>query len=458
MTRGAWRWWGRVEVAWVGAVTGGLRSVLTILGVAVGVAAVMTLLAAGQGAKAVVAAQYQHLGTNVITVQADSSAVVMPARLASELARQVPDIVAAMPLAPLKLSVTWRQVRGTRPEVLGVTDQLPRVHKVHVAAGRFISGLEDARALRVAVLGSTAAHGLFGGLDPVGQTIDLGATPFQVIGVLAPQRTVPTLQGVPLASATSGTATAKPTTSGGSPHAKPKAAKKSALRASASTGGGLNNSVLIPVRTAQRLAETPSVGAIWIKARTRAAVGPVVAQIQRLLALRFGRGHAHQGNRGGGHLLVLGKTHGHAPFSVTSLDALVRQAGATSRTLSLLLAAIAGVSLLIAGIGVMNVMLVAVRERTVEIGLRKAIGATAEDLLAQFLLESMLLCGAGGLLGWLGGYGGMALFSALGIASQGVPGEAVLAVAVASGLGVLFGTYPAFLASELEPVEALRRP
>ena len=456
MTRGLWRWWGRVEVAWVGAVTGGLRSVLTIVGVAVGVAAVMTLLAAGQGAKAVVAAQYQHLGTNVITVQANSNAVVMPARLASQLAGQVPDIVAAMPLAPLKLSVTWRQVRGTRPEVLGVTAQLPRVHAVHVAQGRFLSRLEDARALRVAVLGATAARGLFGGLDPVGQTINLGATPFQVIGVLARQRTGPSLQGVPLAAAAAGTTT-KPKSGGGSASAAPKAAKKSALRASASTGSGLNNSVLIPVRTAQRLAGTPSVAAIWIKTRSRAAVGPVVAQLQRLLALRFGSGHPRQKNHGG-HLLVLGKTHGGGPFTVTSLDALVQQAGATSRTLSLLLAAIAGVSLLIAGIGVMNVMLVAVRERTVEIGLRKAIGATAEDLLTQFLLESMLLCGTGGLLGWLGGYGGMALFSSLGIASQAVPGEAVLAVAVAAGLGVLFGTYPAFLASELEPVDALRRP
>ncbi len=455
MTRGMWRWWGRFELAWVGVLTGGLRSLLTILGVAVGVAAVMTLLAAGQGAKAVVAAQYQHLGTNVITVQANSSAVVMRARLASELARQVPDIVAAMPLAPLKLSVNWRQVRGSRPEVLGVTDQLPRIHALRVTEGRFISGLENTRALRVAVLGATAARGLFGGLDPVGQTIDVGATPFQVIGVLAPQRTAPTLQGVPLASV--GAATAKPASRGSSSNARPKAAKKSALRASASTGGGLNNSVLIPVRTAQRLAVSPSVGAIWIKVQTRAAVGSVVAQLQRLLALRFGSRGAPQGNHGG-HVLVLGKSHGHAPFSVTSLDALVQQAGATSRTLSLLLGAIAGISLLIAGIGVMNVMLVAVRERTVEIGLRKAIGATAEDLLAQFLLESLLLCGSGGLIGWLGGYGGIALFSALGIASQAVPGEAVLAVGVAAGLGVLFGTYPAFLASELEPVDALRRP
>ncbi len=454
MMRTLWRWLARGEVAWTGAVTGGLRSLLTVCGVAVGVAAVMTLLAAGQGAKAVVAARFQHLGVDVVTVQANSGAVLR-ASVAAGLAQRVPDVTAAMPLDALKLPVTWRQSLGTRAEVLGVTTQLPRIDSLPVAAGRFLSRVEDRRALRVAVLGATAANGLFGALNPVGQTIYLGATPFQVVGVLAPLHTGAQLRGSPLASAASGVPGPVGAASG-APAKRARAAKKQTLRSSASLGLGMNNSVLIPERTAELLAGTPAISAIWIKVRTPGAVGPVLSQVRRLLALQAGS-VPHGPGHHGGHALVLGHGHHSGPFSVTSLGALVRQAGAASRTLSLLLAAIASISLLVAGIGVLNVMLVAVSERTVEIGLRKAIGATGEDLLAQFLLESVLLCGSGGFLGWLGGYVGIRLFAAVGIAAQPLPGAALLAVAVAVGLGVLCGTYPAFLASELEPVEALRR-
>ncbi len=164
---------------------------------------------------------------------------------------------------------------------------------------------------------------------------------------------------------------------------------------------------------------------------------------------------------GGPHGSLLLPGHpggGKQAVSVQSLNALVRRASAADRTLSLMLAAVAAVSLVVGGIGVMNIMLVAVRERTVEIGLRKALGALQVEIVYQFLLEAMLLCALGGLLGWLGGYAGMRLLHEAGVAAVPLPGALPLALGASTAVALIFGSYPAYLASELEPVEALRRP
>jgi putative ABC transport system permease protein len=467
---------GGVEVAAGGIATGGLRSVLTVLGVAIGVAAVASLLSVGQGARRAVAAQYESLGTNVITVESHDPSVALTDATAQQLASRLPTVTAVMPVVGVSAPVYWRRsatqgVSGL--SVLGVTPQLLAIHPETVAVGRFLSELEQQHGLHVAVLGSSAASALFGGLDPVDQDILIGQAPFRVIGVLAPQHgatvgsgTVPVLGGS-AASSTSSTSSSSSGSSGSG-------GGSSQTAQSIAIGSGLDSAVLIPESTAEWLAGTQQVSAIWMKARSGADVEPAVLQSQRILALLFNLSPTLQATGGGpgqfgpffccrpsgsalgGGTLVTGATGGPA-VSVQSLNALVTQADAANRVLSVMLAAIAGVSLLVGGIGVMNIMLVSVRERTVEIGLRKAMGALQADLLYQFVLEALLLSGLGGICGWLAGFGGIRVLQHYGVAAAPLPGGLGVALAAAAGVGVLFGAYPAYLASELEPVEALRR-
>jgi putative ABC transport system permease protein len=454
------RAWGGVEMALGGVAAGGVRSFLTVLGVAIGVASVVSLLGIGQGARRAVVAQFEGLGANIITVESDTPWAPLHAQLAPELAAHVPGIVGAVPVVGVGEPVTWRSSSdgGQGPAVLGVTPALQDVHPVRMELGSFLSGLEEDDALDVAVLGAEARSSLFGILDPIGQDIYIGRRRFRVIGVLAAGGG--SLVGsTPLPSSEGTSSTATTTTSG--------AARAVGL------GASLGDSVLIPASTAELLTNTDEVSAIWLKAASRAAVDPAVLQIERFLAVRFDLAGGGQGAAAGGgapgsgappsrpvgapsHTLILPGQGGTA-ISVQSLDALVHGADAADRTLSLMLAAIAAVSLVVGGIGVMNIMLVAVRERTVEIGLRKALGALQVEIIYQFLIEAVVLCAAGGALGWLGGYGGMSILRHLGIAAVPVPGALALALAAATGVGLIFGSYPAFLASELEPVEAIRR-
>ena len=454
------RIWSGLEMATGGVLAGGVRSLLTILGVAVAVASVVSLLGVGEGAKVAVAAQFEGLGTNIITVESNTPFAPIHASLAPELVKRVPGIAAAVPVVGVQKTVTWRTTSsGSSPTVLGVTPALAAVHPLHVKLGSFLSTLEQTDALHVAVVGSTAAQSLFGAVNPLGQDLYIGRTRFRVIGVLsAGQGSVLGGGGVPAVGTTSSsTSTSSPKTSSSSQ--------------TVAIGSGLSDAVLIPQSTAELLTGSREVSAIWLKATNHASVNPAVLQIQRVLALQFdlarssggsGGHHGPGGPPGGGpHGALLLPGHpggGQQAVTVQSLNALVRRASAADRTLSLMLAAIAAVSLVVGGIGVMNIMLVAVRERTVEIGLRKALGALQVEIVYQFLLEAVLLCALGGLVGWLGGYAGMRLLHDAGVAAVPLPGALPLALAASTAVALIFGSYPAYLASELEPVEALRRP
>ncbi len=452
------RIWGGLEMALQGVAAGGVRSLLTVLGVAIGVASVVSLLGIGEGAKQAVVAQFDRLGTNVITLESNTPWAPLHAGLAPWLLAHVPGLSGAVPVVGVREPVTWRSAGSTSggPGVLGVTPALLGVHPLRVARGRFLSGLEQGAALHVAVLGAQADQSLFGSLDPIGQDLYIGRARFRVIGVLAAGG------GSVLGQGTLSAPGATSTTSSGSGSAT--------SRQAVGIGSSIGDSVLIPQSTAELLTGTPEVSAIWLKAANRRAVDPAVLQIERILALRFdlarsggpGGGPGGRGGPpgGGGRALVLPGQPGHGGggVSVQSLNALVSRADAADRTLSLMLAAISAVSLVVGGIGVMNIMLVAVRERTVEIGLRKALGALQVEIIYQFLIEAVLLCAAGGLLGWLGGYAGMQVLHRLSIAATPVPGALPLALGAATGVALVFGSYPAYLASELEPVEALRRP
>jgi len=487
-----------IEVALGGVLTGGLRSILTVLGVTIGVASVVSLLAVGQGARQAIAAQYQSLGTNVITVQSHSGAVRLTAAVAADLAARVPFVVAAMPVIGVSAPVRWRlaQQGGSAPTVLGVTPDLLKIRGESVASGAFINAVEQQHALHVAVIGHDAAASLFGGLDPVGQDIYIGQAPFRVIGVLAYQGGAKIGSGaVPVLSAGSGGgsgtgAAGSGGTAAGGGGTTPAPAVGSGSGGSGggdtaqqtvAVGSGIDGAVLIPESTAEWLDDDTEVSAIWMKAKSRDEVQPAVFQTQRILQFRFhlapdggAAGGASPGGQGvpgsvfggcfgpkcggsgnAGQLVLPGG--GGPAVSVQSLDDLVRQADSANRVLTLMLTAIAGVSLLVGGIGVMNIMLVSVRERTVEIGLRKALGALQLDLLYQFVVEALVLCALGGVCGWLAGYGGVRLLERYGVQASPLPGALGVALAAAAVVGVLFGAYPAYLASELEPVEALRR-
>jgi hypothetical protein len=510
------------EVAVGGIATGGLRSVLTVLGVAIGVASVVSLLAVGQGARSAVAAQYQSLGTNVITVQSHSTQVRLTATTASGLQQQIPFVTAAMPVVGISAPVRWRgtaSVSGGDTTILGVTPELLSIRKEKVLEGAFLSPLEESNTLNVAVLGYTAAQTIFGGLDPVGQEIFVGQAPFRVIGVLAYQGGAKIGSGQVAAltpgtggSGSSGTGSGSAGTgSGGSGSGSGSGSgcgsgsgsgsgssgglttgvgggssgstgsSTSCSQQTVAVGSGIDNAVLIPESTAVWLTNSTQVSAIWMKARNRTDVEPAVLEAQRILQDEFGLQSGNTATGGGGPIAVPGGGFigpgacfgcqapnpagtqlvlpgaGSQAVTVSSLNSLVKQADAANRVLTLMLAAIAGVSLLVGGIGVMNIMLVSVRERTVEIGLRKALGAFQVDLLYQFVLEALLVSVLGGFCGWLAGFLGVRALQHLHVDAVPLPGALLIALAAAAGVGVLFGTYPAYLASELQPVEALRR-
>ncbi len=472
-----------LEVALGGILTGGLRSVLTVLGVAIGVASVVSLVAVGEGARQAVAAQYQSLGTNIITVESHSAQVRLTARTAADLELRIPFVSAAMPVLGVSAPVRWRGTSsaGSSVTVLGVTPQLLDIRREAVFEGSFLTPLEETHALNVAVLGYDAAQSLFGGLGPVGQDIYIGQAPFRIVGVLAYQGgakigsgQVTALVGGSGASSGSGSGGSGGSGGCGGGGGASSGSGSSCAAQTVSVGSGIDQAVLIPESSAEWFTHTDQVSAIWMKAASRQDVEPAVLQAQRILENMFGLaatssaggasgkilgplppGYCPNCNSGGGSLILPG---GSGPaVSVQSLNDLVKQADAASRVLTLMLAAIAGVSLLVGGIGVMNIMLVSVRERTVEIGLRKALGALQLDLLYQFVLEALLVSALGGAVGWLGGLGGVHLLLHYGVQATPLPGSLFVALGSAAGVGVLFGTYPAYLASELQPVEALRR-
>jgi putative ABC transport system permease protein len=469
------------EMAADGIRVGRVRSALSALGIAIAVASVVTLLAIGEGARQAVASEFDTLGANVITVQSHSPGTPLDARDAAALAARVPGVVAAVPVVGVLVPVRWRS-EAPGVGVLGVTPDLLRIRDATTLAGRFLTPIEQAHRLHVAVLGYGAYRTLFGGADPIGQQVWLGDAAFRVVGVLAPlgganlgTGAVPSL-GVPTTASASGTgaggsspaegagtqAGAPPSGGQGSSGSGGSAASQ---QATVAVGTGIDDDVLIPEGTAELLTSSTEVSAIWLKAASASAVAPVIAQSQRILDLR------HPGAAGGsvlpgkipfrggppGSAQIVTAAGGGQGITVQSIDALAGEAEKAGSVLALMLTAIAAVSLLVGGLGVMNIMLVTVRERTAEIGVRKAVGARRADVVVQFLAESLLLALIGGFCGWVGSYGGIALLVHEGVRAVPMPGGLGTALLAAAGIGLLFGTYPAYVATTLEPAEALRR-
>ena len=392
-----------------------LRSGLTVLGIMIGVAAVILTVGLGTGAQDQVKSAINSLGTNLLTVSPGSTTSTSGVRVglgtastltesdASALASKTvaPDIKAVAPVvsASESLSDTVNSDTWTST-VVGTTTSWETVRDRTVSAGRFLDDQDITDHTAVAVLGSDTASELFSSEDPVGQTVKIDGTALTVIGVLT-----------------------------------------SVGDSSSTTGSDQDDQVIIPISTAtERLLGTTSLSSILIESTSSASLSSAYQEADtELLAL-----------------------HGitdpsDADFSIASETSLVSTATSVDRTLTILLAGIAGISLLVGGIGVMNIMLVSVTERIREIGLRKALGATPSAIRRQFLIEASTL----GLLGGAAGaalavIGTQVLPRAIGYPVALSAPATILAIAVAMTIGLLFGVYPASRAARLAPIDALR--
>lgn len=459
-----------------------LRSLLTIIGVTIGVASVVSLVSIGEGARQVIVSQFESLGTNVIEVKSHHPRTRLKVEDAYELEERVPSVAAAMPVVETQAQVKWRRNVRKNVGILGVSEEFPFIRDHELLAGRFFGLLHVKQRLRVAVVGCDLVESLFDGRNPIGQGIYIDGQRYRVLGVL-----------------------------------EPKGSKMA---------GGIDQKIVVPVTTAQRITKSYAVDAIWAKAKDRNSVDLAVVHISRVMRKKFGlkltsataamkQGESGEGQgssegeeagEGGGSeeeadtgegageaaevvnggvavkrakervalqpsMRYVGGPMRYGPegeaetplsdkegtlLTITSLNEMVKEASKANRVMTLMLAGIASVSLLVGGLGIMNIMLVSVSERTAEIGLRKALGATRADLLYQFMVEAFLLSGFGGVLGVILGYTGARFLQMQGIETVITWGSSWVALGIAMVVGLAFGVYPAYVASGLSPVEALR--
>jgi putative ABC transport system permease protein len=390
-----------------------LRSALTMLGIIIGVGAVIAMVGVGAGAQARVQEQIQSLGSNLIIVLSGSttaggirmgqgSQLTITEEDSVAIAREIPAVQASAPSMRGSAQVVYGNLNwGTG--IQGVTPDYSEVREWGVAAGRFISSEDLDGATKAALLGQTTATNLFGEADPLGQIIRIKKVPFTVIGVLD-------------------------------------------RKGQNSWGQDQDDVVVIPLTTAKKKvlgvsqANARSVGAISVKIRPGEDMVEAENQMRALLRQRH-RLQPYQDD----------------DFTIRNLSEILQTQEESSKVMTYLLAAIASVSLLVGGIGIMNIMLVSVTERTREIGLRMAVGARGKDILLQFLVEAVTLSLIGGVIGIAIGLGGSQAISQFAEWRTQVPAEAILmAFGFAAAVGVFFGFYPARKAARLDPIEALR--
>jgi len=416
-----------------------LRTFLTVLGISIGVAAVISLMGIGEGARRSIVSQFESLGENVIVIKSNAENVTFEAEEAEEIPERVTGIEYATPVVYTEETpVRWRRDES-KMNIVGVNQYYPEIKDHPVMTGNFFTSLHVKQRSPVAVLGYNVANNLLNGRSPVGQAIKINGINYLIVGVLSEK--------------------------------------------GEGKGDGIDDKIVIPYTSAMKIANTKNILEIWAKSNSAEDAELAMVQLGRIFKRKVGLGNnirpadsQGQENPNGGEVVVEepvepmpepepevpGKDEnvfekGEEPLTITSLNNLVKEADQANRIMTVLLGGIAAVSLLVGGIGIMNIMLVAVTERTSEIGVRRALGAKKEDLLIQFLLEAVYVSIIGCVVGLVIGAWAVQIVSNYGLAAVVSFDSVKIAVFVALSSGLLFGVYPAINASSLPPVEALKR-
>jgi putative ABC transport system permease protein len=391
--------------------TNKMRSFLTMLGIIIGIAAVIAMMAVGSGASYVISQQIASIGSNIILVVPGSTtsgglrtgsggAQSLTSDDAKAIMNECPSVESAAPTVRSSGLVVYGNMNWSTL-IMGATPEMFDIREWGVSSGRTISQQDGDGAAKVCLLGQTVVDNLFGSTDPIGKIVRIKKIPFTVIGVLERK--------------------------GQSPQ-----------------GTDQDDTIFVPLRTAQRNLVRSSfpntVGALLIKAKSEDLLTKAEEEINSLLNQR--------------HRITGAKE---ADFSTRNLSEILAVAEQSSRAMSLLLGAVASISLVVGGIGIMNIMLVSVTERTREIGIRMAIGARKSDILLQFMTEAVLLTMLGGIIGILLGAGGAAIVSRLLSWPTLISTKSItVAFFFSAAVGIFFGFYPARKAAGLNPIEALR--
>ncbi|NVN90018.1 MAG: ABC transporter permease [Desulfuromonadales bacterium] len=391
--------------------TNKMRSFLTMLGIIIGIAAVIAMMAVGSGASYVISQQIASIGSNIILVIPGSTtsgglrtgsggAQSLTSDDAKAIMSECPSVESAAATVRSSGLVVYGNMNWSTI-IMGAPPELFDIREWGVSGGRSISQQDVDGASKVCLLGQTVADNLFGSSDPIGKIVRIKKIPFTVIGILDRK--------------------------GQSPQ-----------------GTDQDDTVFVPLRTAQRnLVRSPfpnTVGALLIKARSEDLLGKAEEEINSLLNQR----HRVSGAK-------------EADFSTRNLSEILAVAEQSSKAMSLLLGAVASISLVVGGIGIMNIMLVSVTERTREIGIRMAIGARKRDILLQFMIEALLLTMLGGIIGILLGAGGAIIVSHILSWPTLISTKSItIAFFFSAAVGIFFGFYPARKAAGLNPIEALR--
>jgi putative ABC transport system permease protein len=402
--------WQTLKVAWEGLTLNKVRSFLTTLGVIIGVAAVIVMLAVSAGAEAEIADQINALGANLIMIMPSfqrggpgERMGRMPSLTYDDIQVIADNVTGINGVSAEQGTVQNVKGSGTLESIsiVGTTPGFLAVRDLKMAQGRFVTDEDNNLVNKIAVLGSDVAAELYGDADPIGQSIKVGSVRLMVVGVVAPKGVVGNTD--------------------------------------------YDGRVYVPITLVFKKWTNARFGGdrvniIYVSAKSKKTMDDVEAQLNDLI------------------MQILGTDASSPGFQLTTQDNIIDARASTTATFRNLLAWVAGISLLVGGIGIMNIMLVSVTERTREIGLRQAMGARPRDVQLQFLLEAVVLSLIGGLVGVLAGVGGSWLFNELGsMRTEIVWASIPLAFGAAAVVGIFFGYYPATQAAQLDPIVALRR-
>ncbi|KHM52729.1 multidrug ABC transporter substrate-binding protein [Anaerovibrio lipolyticus] len=385
-----------------------MRSLLTMLGIIIGVGAVIAMVSVGMGVKSDVVNSISSLGSNMLIVSPGSTnrggvrgAAGSRTNLKYDDAKAIKEKIKNIDFVSPSVSRSYQIVYGNQnwnSSVMGVTPEYMSIRSLEVSTGSFVSESDNNKRNRVAVIGSTVATNLFGTTNPVGQNIRVNNQPFKVIGVLE-------------------------------------------SKGQSSMGQDQDDVVIVPLTTAmERLMAMDYVSSVNIQVSDANKMDQVQEDIEVLLRQR--------------HKIIGGKED---DFNVRNMTSLMETMSQTTTMLTILLGSIAGISLVVGGIGIMNIMMVSVTERTREIGIRKALGATFQNIMMQFLIESVVIGVIGGIIGIGMGCGLSMLVGKFGNFTTVItPLPVLVSFSFSVGIGLFFGIYPARKAAKLDPIEALR--